>query len=1616
MSMKGSLLTFENNNDIVSKSKKRSSALHSAHFNTSTTSTTTYASMGKTASPSLNSSISNSVITSGSGSGCGSGGSSSNHLHPSHTNFPSSHLPAKYMNSKRKHAKYNNMYSNMYPDHNNYLHLNSLWSIWYGVLLTLFQGYLAVHGAYRFLGCSLISWKIEPVAELNLQIILSGLVFILLPFFFTSAVFKVGNMANDGVKLATSIKEQRCSMSPHDGLEEESRGGTLRALWTHGGPTAAFIHIVIAMCLLLPRLLLEARIIENGLLPRETIWQTELDFMNVNRRHLVVLSVMASPYQNDTSTYESQEDEEYLNDTIFSSYSSESGGSASDNVAATMGSGGANSNSIRNSLWDVNSRPHHGSKWNNVMMPAVGKSRFLELPDLIDAVENQSSKYNKFHGKAHEAKITPPTAAKQRTTTTSTTEATTMAAHTTTIMPATNAIEQEKNNRDNDSGKEAKGNAWITIEEDRTMDSTSVTQPVTTLPMSTTPNGMINSKTTTTKTTTTTTTTTPLLSTTPTKYSTRSKLSISGNNNMAIDDGGPTFGGGGGATKPTFSTSAATLAMSSSTSHRPTPPSFIEEQQKISSGISKKHQHHHHNNGKTSRRHNGHHRQRKLSTSAGSQSQRKHHQHLGNRRTEEFGSPNVSEVPEDVPLKANRLDEFEYPPSGRVYEHRPSSYEELDFGRARAAIYPKSSTTISTTTRDSNIHIVKPEKLPEIVPSTPVSSNSKIIEIKAKTKRFGERIKRQITFAEENQVEIEPEYLVGDLNFNDSSEYLAEMTTIDSSTATTTTVEVRPEGGGDHLDGFAGMLQLFFGIEKAIDVATFTQPPSAEFVNLVIALLVWCVRYPAVFWSTAKSFATIFSVQMIATASDIIFSFAGISNLFKLQIYSEAQPVQNPGLILNATVTLALFLLSTVLMLSSSMIMYLYGHGRLAAKMRDRSIITLKSGQSWIYFAHCASLCYILALCVVKAPLLNDLSATYRHNLHCPTFMAALVSVMHILLWIVIWLCLTIKRRWSFKLPPLDAYAIISKATTQPLLMHNRGSLTNTTTASLNNSTNLGGGNSSSIAGDSSGEHKPIGDQGGNQLTNAPSTDPLAGVPVEDVYWPKLTPSSPKLKVTFNEVTSTCDDDHNRRLIGGDHQQNDGKRNSPRGTALCFTSITGEIDDGEYATLRSATSVSVVGIAVGGAIGSSNSSKGHPPTGGVSVLRLSEYEELPPPPQHLISSSMSTGNRTIATRDYVNCSSNHSGTGVLGDDNISEEGKLLACVRDDSVTYASTRDLEPPLPPPPPPTTSVAERAPHAIPDIMQLSSSPEHLVSPLAPVTVTVHTNEAHITSSSTPRCLRRADSGVPQEALTPRSDTTSMGTESTTSPPERAPSESSSGVHSAEERDVEVVIRPRAICKPPAKPPQPAIQEEPYGRCTNMRMSSFACGVNSNSATLPPQRSQPEQKFDYSQHCSTMPLPSNAHFNQPQTQQAQSAVYATSAHCMTQSLNAATNMSSFKTPLYANSGVALSGNNNNTPTHQHNQTPPQPPPYPTPHPTHTTLPNGVRYSNPNILRRLPYVKGAESPYGHLGLGAGHHAFTKTGYENTLLNSTIPEDRDSANYSMTSDQDCLYATANPLH
>lgn len=108
-----------------------------------------------------------------------------------------------------------------------------------------------------------------------------------------------------------------------------------------------------------------------------------------------------------------------------------------------------------------------------------------------------------------------------------------------------------------------------------------------------------------------------------------------------------------------------------------------------------------------------------------------------------------------------------------------------------------------------------------------------------------------------------------------------------------------------------------------------------------------------------------------------------------------------------------------------------------------------------------------------------------------------MASIIHIFLWIIIWLTLTLKRQWAFKLPiVVDAiYASTRVEAIQPLLTAPNGRQQQYPPGSLKK------------------------DKG-----------------EETIYWP----SSPKLKVTFDDqVPSTLSDRNN--LIP-DIIEHDGKR------------------------------------------------------------------------------------------------------------------------------------------------------------------------------------------------------------------------------------------------------------------------------------------------------------------------------------------------------------------------------------------------------------------------------------------------------------------------------------------
>lgn len=305
---------------------------------------------------------------------------------------------------------------------------------------------------------------------------------------------------------------------------------------------------------------------------------------------------------------------------------------------------------------------------------------------------------------------------------------------------------------------------------------------------------------------------------------------------------------------------------------------------------------------------------------------------------------------------------------------------------------PRPTAAKAAKTRSPNI--VKPESFPALdVLSSTVTTNSKIIEIKPKLGQETEPKRNVKRSVDDEQFDESDEVLLLDNVMPSVNEdvYIIKEERGDIISPAALVGSIPNFTQTNELEGIGAFIQSLVGDNEKFDPKLwFQKSPSLEFVNLALALLVWSVRYPSVFWESSKAFSMIFSLQMIANSIDILMLHVGTSILFKLEIVGQFMTVQNQPspLLLNGIVTLALTLLAYVLIISSSMILYLYGHSRLSAKIRDCQMITLKDGDIWSYFSHCASLCFFLALSVVKAPIIHDLSLTYRISLDGTIFAA----------------------------------------------------------------------------------------------------------------------------------------------------------------------------------------------------------------------------------------------------------------------------------------------------------------------------------------------------------------------------------------------------------------------------------------------------------------------------------------------------------------------------------------------------------------------------------------------------------------------------------------------------
>lgn len=138
--------------------------------------------------------------------------------------------------------------------------------------------------------------------ETNLYVVLQGTALLLLPALALASIFKLGslydyiciffwickthpvilagNLANDGYRLGRHLDLEMDLDLPRFKSRDPliSSGSACGAAWRHSPPLAPSLHAVSALCSLVAKLVLEARLLKDGITKREELWNTDLDF------------------------------------------------------------------------------------------------------------------------------------------------------------------------------------------------------------------------------------------------------------------------------------------------------------------------------------------------------------------------------------------------------------------------------------------------------------------------------------------------------------------------------------------------------------------------------------------------------------------------------------------------------------------------------------------------------------------------------------------------------------------------------------------------------------------------------------------------------------------------------------------------------------------------------------------------------------------------------------------------------------------------------------------------------------------------------------------------------------------------------------------------------------------------------------------------------------------------------------------------------------------------------------------------------------------------------------------------------------------------------------------
>ena len=181
-------------------------------------------------------------------------------------------------------------------------------------------------------------------------------------------------------------------------------------------------------------------------------------------------------------------------------------------------------------------------------------------------------------------------------------------------------------------------------------------------------------------------------------------------------------------------------------------------------------------------------------------------------------------------------------------------------------------------------------------------------------------------------------------------------------------------------------LSISTQISSYLHISThiYRYPCSAEYLNYALALLVFAVRYPSVFWKTNKGIAFLFSVQLVGNGVQNLVAFSAMSIMYKVHMMGPQNVLHKyEPLLLNTPISMLLYLLACIIVTASSAVIYMYGYQKFMAfiqQQKEKQTIVLAEGKTsvWMYFPHTAAMCTLIALAVCNGPLLYDFTIIYK--------------------------------------------------------------------------------------------------------------------------------------------------------------------------------------------------------------------------------------------------------------------------------------------------------------------------------------------------------------------------------------------------------------------------------------------------------------------------------------------------------------------------------------------------------------------------------------------------------------------------------------------------------------